>query len=484
MIETKDEPWSPPFSGTEMPEGRPFWFVDGEAYDFTDWIHKHPGGALWFSFTQGRDISTLFHTYHKDPQRVRRMLSKYHIADVSFEDILPKMGLPPFLLADHPDFDARYDLPQFDFDKGNTLLARIRQNVAQNFPGKSIKKYDRAFDTVTVGIGILHILTLGGLVLNLLPAWLCVIVMVLTNTSLAGAGHYYLHRKKYNEDGMLPFGVNFGQSLFDLSYVGTSLIGADGHVMLHHPYLTSEADVKRPFLNGMLRLHPWLRIPGYTLQKLFICLFGMQVRGFEVNFYERDNTAVRRDFWFMRGLILFQFLACLISGHFVAWFIQFALTLWFNTFLVASSHDPEEDEEPSVEELTTLPEHLRNDWAAQQIGLTYDLSIVGNRWVDVFLSAGLSPHRVHHALPYQASGFANLASEKPVREACEEMGLAWERPQNFFTERLPVVVRHYLVSPQRIAPDGNSSEYSRSLTFSEQAKKLVNFVGRGFTGVN
>ncbi len=58
-----------------------------------------------------------------------------------------------------------------------------------------------------------------------------------------------------------------------------------------------------------------------------------------------------------------------------------------------------------------IPEPLRNDWAARQICLSYDLSVVGNRWIDLFLSAGLSPHRVHHVLPYQGSGFANLASE-------------------------------------------------------------------------
>jgi hypothetical protein len=90
---------------------------------------------------------------------------------------------------------------------------------------------------------------------------------------------------------------------------------------------------------------------------------------------------------------------------------------------------------------------LRDDWAAQQICLSYDLSVVGNRWIDLFLSAGLSPHRVHHVLPYQGSGFANLASEDAVREVCAEAGIAWERPRNLIVDRFPTVIKHYLTCP-------------------------------------
>ena len=81
----------------------------------------------------------------------------------------------------------------------------------------------------------------------------------------------------------------------------------------------------------------------------------------------------------------------------MAWLVQFFLTLWINTFLVVASHDFEES--ISEEELAVIPVPLRSDWAAQQICLSYDLSVVGNRWIDLWLTAGLSPHRVHHVLP-------------------------------------------------------------------------------------
>jgi hypothetical protein len=124
--------------------------------------------------------------------------------------------------------------------------------------------------------------------------------------------------------------------------------------------------------------------------------------------------------------------------------------LWINTFLVVASHDFE-DSRDETDELAVIPAPLRNDWAARQICLSYDLSVVGNRWIDAFLSAGLSPHRVHHVLPWQGSAFANLASEATVREACEQVGITWERPRNLIFERFPAVIKHYLLCPVKAA---------------------------------
>ena len=50
MAETLSDPpvRSSPVTGTVLPVGRPFWIVDGRAYDFTEWMRQHPGGATWF----------------------------------------------------------------------------------------------------------------------------------------------------------------------------------------------------------------------------------------------------------------------------------------------------------------------------------------------------------------------------------------------------------------------------------------------------
>jgi hypothetical protein len=475
---------SSPYTGTVLPLGRPFWIVDGRAYDFTEWMGRHPGGSTWFRQTEGRDISALLHTYHREPARLQKVLAKYQIEEladknvrpkltvpprlsdkpprtadipppITENDILPKLGVPPFLLD--PDFDARTDLPKLDYSDEGSLLAEIRRKVNARFSKKALRKYDRAFDVVTWVIAIAHVAALALLITNMIPAWAFVVIMVVTRTALAGAGHYHLHRKWRQR----PFKLPLGKALFDINYVGTSLIGTDGHVLLHHPYLGSGADVKKTFFDSMLRLHPILRIPGYTLHKLGICLTGLPLRGREIARFERPRTntqddvpfirdPIRADFWLIRAWIVAEFAVCLATGHILAWLVQFFLTLWFNTFLVVASHDFEESN--SEEELAVIPEPLRNDWAAHQICLSYDLSVVGNRWIDLFLSAGLSPHRVHHVLPWQGSGFANLASEDAVREVCAQAGIAWERPRNLIVERFPVVMKHYLLCPVKPAP--------------------------------
>ena len=453
---------SSPKTGTVLPRGRPFWIVDGRAYDFTEWMGRHPGGATWFQQTQGRDISALLHTYHREPTRLRKILAKYQIEDFTEKDLLPQLGVPPFLLA--PDFDARTDMPRLDYRDEQSLLAEIRRKVNARFSRKDLRRYDRAFDAVTWGIGIAHVATLALLIASVIPAWAFVLIMVVTRTALAGAGHYQLHRKWKQQRQGRSFTLPMGKALFDINYVGTSLIGTDGHVLLHHPYLGSGADVKKTFFDSMLRLHPALRIPGYTLHKLGICLTGLSLRAREISKFEHPTEktqsgtpslrdASRADFWLIRALIVAEFALCLGTGHILAWLVQFFLTLWFNTFLVVASHDFEE--ETTEEELAVIPEPLRNDWAAHQICLSYDLSVVGNRWIDLFLSAGLSPHRVHHVLPWQGSGFANLASEAAVRQVCAAAGIAWERPRNLILERFPAVIKHYLLRPAKAArPQG------------------------------
>jgi fatty acid desaturase len=479
---------SSPYTGTTLPQGTPFWIVDGRAYDFTEWMGRHPGGATWFRQTEGRDISALLHTYHREPGRLQKILAKYEIEElagknvrprltvpprlsdnrpsppsddpprITEKDILPKLGVPPFLLA--PDFDARRDLPRLDYSDEGSLLAEIRRKVNDRFSKKALRKYDRAFDAVTWVIAIAHVATLALLIAKVIPAWAFVVIMVVTRTALAGAGHYYLHRKWKQPQQRRSFSLPIGKALFDINYVGTSLIGTDGHVLLHHPYLGSGADVKKTFFDSMLRLHPLLRIPGYTLHKLGICLTGLPLRAREIAKFERpkdiqgdapfNRDATRTDFWVIRAWIVVEFALCLATGYILAWLVQFFITLWFNTFLVVASHDFEES--ATEEELARIPEPLRNDWAANQICLSYDLSVVGNRWIDLFLSAGLSPHRVHHVLPWQGSGFANLASEATVREVCAQVGIAWERPRNLIFQRFPVVIKHYLLCPARPAP--------------------------------
>src|SRR3974377_25224 len=93
---------SSPRTGTVLPQGRPFWIVDGRAYDFTEWMGSHPGGSTWFKQTEGSDIRALLHTYHREPAPLQKILAKYQIEELADQDVRPRVTVPPRLTDKHP----------------------------------------------------------------------------------------------------------------------------------------------------------------------------------------------------------------------------------------------------------------------------------------------------------------------------------------------------------------------------------------------
>ena len=200
MAETLSDPpvRSSPVTGTVLPLGRPFWIVDGRAYDFTDWMRLHPGGATWLGPARGAISVPWSIPTTGNRLGCRDFLPNTRSKGVTEQDILPKLGVPPFLLE--PEFDATTDLPRLDYRDEGSLLAEIRQRVNAKFSKRALKKYDRAFDAVTWAIGIAHVAALALLIANIIPGWAFIVIMVVTRTGLAGSGHYHLHRK-WNSGG-------------------------------------------------------------------------------------------------------------------------------------------------------------------------------------------------------------------------------------------------------------------------------------------
>ena len=387
-----------PYTGTEFPRDRPFWIVDGRAYDLTEWMGRHPGGAIWFAQTEGRDISALLHTYHRDPARLQKILAKYLIEELADQevsarlvapfrlgerdmrnklpvptekDILPKLGVPPFLLP--PEFNAPEDLPRLDYRDEGSLLAAIRQRVNAQFSKQALKKYDRAFDAVTWMVAAAHVAALALLVARVIPGWAFVVIMVVTRTALAGSGHYGLHRKW--KPGHPALTLPLGKALFDLNYVGTSLLGPTGTccctILISVPgrMLRKRSSTDAPAASGTP--YPGLHAPQTRHMPDRAPLRGREITKFERHKPVQQETGapfvqdpIRADFWIIRAWIVFEFALCLATGHIVAWLVQFFLTLWINTFLVVASHDFEDPN--SEEELAVIPEPLRDDWAASR----------------------------------------------------------------------------------------------------------------------
>lgn len=377
-------------------------------------------------------------------------------------------------------FSASEDIPTYNFDKndGSLLLNKVRKHILAKGVQQRIKLLDKLFDMTVIALVVSYVCLLGLWLTGDVPWFVAVPAFAILRTSLAGGGHYYLHRA----------GKALGDVLFDINYVGTAATGIDGHCLLHHMYTQSDADVKRGFFGGMMGVPRLLRIPVHTLHKLGHATTGMLLKGYEFEFDQEglenqgvytklrnmNIMSVNWKFWCVQVLLRLELVLAVYLGLFWSWLGQFVLSLWMNTLLVVSSHDFED-----------IMAKDSKDWAEYQLLNAHDMSITGNPWVDCFLSAGLAPHRAHHILPYQRSGFANHYSNEFLALACKEKGLPWLPAKNLFTEILPDIVGRQLFVPVCHPVSRKqlySSFFSEHLSPSAWCYSLK-YIVLGFTGI-
>lgn len=469
---------SPEYISAVMPD---VWVYNGEAYDLSDFIQQHPGGAFFIGRMKNRDMTTLVNIMHPNPAKVKRQLQKYALGRAATADDLQRTyNAPPFLFK--ADFEAKRDTPHFDFERESQLLSSIQHRLNTPENKRKIVRMDALFDGVTA---VLMVAYFGVQALRLhsaayMPLFVFVLLMVILRVSLSGAGHYLNHRPLINWNRLWVH-------IFDLNYVPMAFVVIDGHTLMHHPHTQSEVDIKRNVFTAMMDLPRYYRLPLHTCHKLAHVITGMFGRMGQLCLYGwKYGVACFYGSWQksfphylgligMRLLLLGELVLFWQQGEIVAWLAQFLLTLWISTFMIVASHNFEED--GMAAHPTT-----KDDWAVFQIEHSFDLTMIGNPYVDCFLSAGLSPHRVHHVLPYQRSGFANIASEAVVREEAEKFGVVWAAPKNFFIDRLPSMVRYYLLSPARFSRDQDIGLFKEH--FSLQAfQKSARYVYQGLIGI-
>jgi hypothetical protein len=274
-----------------------------------------------------------------------------------------------------------------------------------------------------------------------------------------------------------------------LNYIALALVVADGHTLLHHPYTQSDVDIKKNVFTMMMQLPRLYRVPVHTIHKFGHTVTGMVVRIADVwNMTRKVGVEEGYGSWRnalphflgssgVRLLLVGELVAFTLAGDFWAWALQFVATLWISTFMVVASHEFEDQDEDSF----ACPVN-GEDWGVDQVEHANDLTVVGNRYVDCFLSAGLSSHRVHHVLPFQRSGFANIVTEDVLREEAAKSGVEWLAPKSFFTDRLPKLCRTYLLSPSRQAKEQNWG-FVREHCSPAAFKGSATYVAQGFVGI-
>src|SRR5262249_20993599 len=268
-----------------------------------------------------------------------RMLQRRYALDrdATPRDIHPKHNAPAFLFDD--DFNSWRDTPKYRFDDHNDLLHRVRARLNEPALAARIKRMDAWFNIVVVllAIGYFAVQAVRLAEPRWMPLWAFVIAMVVLRSSLAGFGHYALHRRQR--------GLNrvFGNA-FDMNYVALALVTADGHTLLHHPYTESEVDIKKNVFTMMMRLPRLYRLPLHTVHKFGHLVTGMAVRIADV-WRITAKVGVDDSYGSWRGalphflgsagvrlLLVGELVAFALAGDFWAWALQFLVTLWVSTF--------------------------------------------------------------------------------------------------------------------------------------------------------
>lgn len=157
-----------------------------------------------------------------------------------------------------------------------------------------------------------------GVYYQVLPQWLMVIIFCITRTALAAVGHYHNHRKK---DGI----SDWGDSLFDMQYVGVSIIAADGHSQIHHSQTNSQADVKKTVFTGVIELPRIWRVPAETIKKFGHLFSGVVLRWLSIPFIDKESYRIpilkQAGIGFVRALLLAELAFSWYTGHFTLWFL-------------------------------------------------------------------------------------------------------------------------------------------------------------------
>lgn len=469
---------APPAGGPRLSD---VWVYNGRAYDLSEWISKHPGGAFFIGRTKNRDITAIVKSYHRDPAIVERILQRRYALgrDATPRDIHPKHNAPAFLFKD--DFNSWRDTPKYRFDDPNDLLHRVKARLAEPALAARIKRMDTLYQRhrCSTGRGLFRGsgCAVGGTELD----------AAVGLRDCDGSAAQFVGRVRSLALHRAQRGLNrVFNNAFDLNYVALSLVTADGHTLLHHPYTQSEVDIKKNVFTMMMRL-PWLyRVPVHTIHKFGHMLSGMAIRIVDV-FRITRKVGVEESYGSWRAalphflgsagvrlLLVSELVVFAIAGDFWPWALQFVATLWVSTFLVVASHEFEDDTQGGAVN--------GEDWGIDQLEHANDLTVIGNRYVDCFLSAGLSSHRVHHVLPFQRSGFANIVTEDVLREEAAKFGVEWLPAKGFITDRLPRLCRKYLLTPSRQAKERHWG-FVREHCSPAALKASASYVVAGFVGI-
>ena len=246
------------------------WVYNGRAYDLSEWIAKHPGGAFFIGRTKNRDITAIIGPTTgsgeggADAGAVSRWTATQR-RGTSTRSTTRRRS------SSRKSFNSWRDTPKYRFDNPDDLMHRVKARLAEPALAARIKRMD-GFSTSWSCMLAIGLFRGPGRAAGRAP-----VDAVAGVRDCDGAAAQFACRATATTPCTARSGGSTGCSVnaFDMNYVALSLVVADGHALLHHPYTQSEVDIKKNVFTMMMRLPRLYRVPVHTLHKFGHTVTGM-----------------------------------------------------------------------------------------------------------------------------------------------------------------------------------------------------------------
>jgi fatty acid desaturase/predicted heme/steroid binding protein len=395
-----------------------YWMeVQGEVYDVTAFVPKHPGRGL-LKLGAGRQATTLFESYHpgRSLDHARRALTAMAKKGQRVGTLEPSArevyGDPAFFDSLRGKVDDELKARGLNYHSGGRLLA-----------------FEYAI-LVALFLGAWALRTWSG---SLAYSYLAAIVGGLVVARLGFA----MHTGNHAAVGKRGFGSLVAGSLMDL-VGGSSLVWRASHQVSHHgkPNIRgadNDAEIGYPFL----RFHPELpRKPAHRLQTVTLGV-GMSIglikwiisdvihakRGkvthaaFHVSRGEWAKLIVFKSLWVAMHVVVPVIVLGPLHGI-LTMMVMMAIGAYYMEGIFIVNHLQK-----------GLVPRAGAHWAEQQVQGSANWSS-GSRWAN-WLSGGLNHQIEHHLFP-SVSIYLYPVISPIVRRTCAEHGLEYRDYQGFF----------------------------------------------------
>lgn len=392
----------------EQPE-RLYLTIDGQTYDATDFVHTHPGGSDLLRLGANRDVSILFHSYHRRIGHVTKELDK-----------LKKISPAP---------------------SAETVVQNIETKFYSTLKERVNKYFESTRQSSRGGLLVkaIFLLTLTFLLWKLVVIDQVALLGPFLGVLLAVNGLAIQHDANHGAFSSNPL-INQIFGCVDDLIGGSSLMWRHQHVVLHHAYpndSSKDADTFSQFpilrMNPKLKRHWYHRYQHIYGPVLYSFIGISYLIGDIVNFVQKRYeyltlqplNGVDRSI-FIGGkvvhIIAFFLLPCILHGWYGFFYLYLPMTLFGSLFLAtlfAVNHNTEETEynlDPKM------------DWAEQQVRTSANWNTTSWFWWHV--TGGLNFQIEHHLFP----GISHIhypALSKIVKQTCEEFKIPYLSHPNF-----------------------------------------------------